>query len=145
MTAEQPPRVWAEIPCGYEGCGRTAAVIELIPRGAAYADGRTDILHELNIPGLSELGTFRLSGFLPFTGFSTHVARYEAVVAAVRGAGDRVDAVLHALAKEYAPYFCATCDRSYCEAHWNLHAVFDYGFDYYTGACLFGHKKFIDH
>ncbi|WP_157556229.1 hypothetical protein [Nocardia acidivorans] len=79
---------------------------------------------------MSEHGTFGLSGFLPFTGFSTHVARYEAVVALVHAAGYRVASVLYALDKEYAPYYRATCDRSYCRSHWNLNAVFDYGFDY---------------
>ena len=171
MTGGQPLRVSAAMPCGFAGCGQIAAMVELIPKGAAYADGQKDILHEID-PSCE--GTFRLSGFLPYTGYSTVVGDYQAVVAAVRGAGDsgpggpesspspqrrfgrvgrsrrrrwrhRTAAVLYELNKEYAPFFCAECGVSYCGTHWKLKPVFDRGFDYYTGNCPVGHKKFIDH
>ncbi len=120
-------------------------MVELIPHGAVYADGQKDILHEIDISGLFGKGTFRLSDFLRFANYSTYVADYEGFVAAVRGAGDDVAAVLYGLNKEYAPFFCAQCGCSYCGAHWKLEPSFDYGFDYYSGDCPVGHRKFIDH
>jgi hypothetical protein len=120
-------------------------MVELIPKGAAYADGRTDLLHELDsvIPGM---GTFRVSDFLLFVDYSLPVADYEEVVALVRSAGDDCAALLYGRNKDYAPFFCAECGCSYCEKHWALMPVFDeMGFDYYTGACPVGHRKFIDH
>ena len=121
-------------------------MVELIPTGAAYADGQKDILHELDSV-FSGKGTFRVSDFLPYLDYSLDVADYEAVVAAVRGAGDDdVAAVLYGRDKEYAPFFCAECRCSYCGTHWKLKPVFDEaGFDYYTGGCPVGHRKFIDH
>jgi hypothetical protein len=116
-------------------------MVELIPRGAAYADGQHDVLHEFD----SVTGTFRVSGFLPYANYSLDVREYEAVVAAVEGAGDDVAAVLYGLGKDFAPFFCAECRCSYCGTHWELRPSFDHGFDYYSGACPVGHRKFIDH
>jgi hypothetical protein len=120
-------------------------MVELIPNGARYADGNTDLLHQIRPPGSTSAGTFRLSGFLPYTAYSTPVSDYETTVSAVRNAGDDAAAVLHELDDEYAPFFCRHCRRSYCGRHWNLGARFDHGFDYYSGTCPFGHRKFIDH
>lgn len=120
-------------------------MVELIPKGAAYADGQKDILHELDFPGFSGQGTFRVSDFLLYANYSTDVADYEAVLDAVRGAGDDVAVVLYGLDKEYAPFFCAKCGCSYCGTHWKLKPSFDHGFDYYSGDCPVGHRKFIDH
>lgn len=117
-------------------------MVELVPNGARYADGDADPLHRLQPSGR---GTFRLSGFLPYTNYSLTVADYETTVAAVRDAGDGADGVLHEINGEYAPFFCRHCHRSYCGDHWNLTATFDYGFDYYSGTCPYGHRKFIDH
>lgn len=121
-------------------------MVELIPAGAVYADGKKDILHELDSRFFSGKGTFRVSNFLPYIDYSRDVPDYEDVVAAVRDAGQDVGAVLYRLNKEYAPFFCASCGSSYCRTHWNLEPVFDNrGFDYYTGGCPVGHKKFINH
>lgn len=119
-------------------------MVELIPKGAAYADGQKDILHEFE--SLSGKGTFRVSGFRPYVDHSTDVPNYEAVVDAVRGAGNDAGAVLYGFNKEYAPFFCAECGRSYCATHWNPQPVFDeYGFDYYRCDCPFEHRKIIKH
>jgi hypothetical protein len=145
MTDGQSLRVRAAIVCGVPGCGQTAAMVEMIPKGARYADGLTDILHELDSV-FSGKGTLRVSDFLPYLDYSLDVPDYEALVAAVGGARDDVAAVLYGRNKEYAPYFCGECGCSYCGAHWKLAPVFDEaGFDYYTGSCPVGHKKFIDH
>ena len=136
-------RAMAAIACGFPGCAQTAATVELVPTGVAYADGQKDILHD--IPGVSGQGTYRVSGFLPYANHSTGVADYEALADAVRGAGDEVAAALYGLDREYAPFFCATCGCSYCGTHWNLKPFFDQGFDYYSGDCPVGHGKFIDH
>lgn len=120
-------------------------MVELIPDGSGYADGTTDLLHRLRPPGSTSAGTFRMSGFLPYTNCSMPVDDYETTVVAVRSAGDDAAAVLHELDKEYAPFFCRRCRCSYCGRHWNLKAKFDQGFDYYSGTCPFGHPKFIDH
>lgn len=135
----------AAIPCGFAGCGQTAAVVELIPKGAVYADGRKDILHELD-SGFSGRGTFRVRDFLRHANYSVAVADYEAVATVVCGETDDVAAALYRRDKEYAPFFCAECGYSYCGTHWKLNPVFDEcGFDYYTGCCPVGHRKFIDH
>ncbi|MBV9722531.1 MAG: hypothetical protein JO082_11515 [Mycobacterium sp.] len=145
MADGRPLRVRAAIPCGFTGCGQVAAMVELIPKGAAYADGQKDILHEIDSV-FSGKGTFRVSDFLLYVDYSLDVPDYEEVVAAVRGAGDELDAVLFGRNKDYAPFFCAECGCSYCETHWGLEPVFDEaGFDYYRGGCPAGHRKVIVH
>jgi hypothetical protein len=69
-------------------------MVELIPKGAAYADGQKDILHELDSV-FSGKGTLRVSDFLPYVDYSLDLPDYETVVAAVPGAGDDVAAVLY--------------------------------------------------
>jgi hypothetical protein len=144
MASAQPKARFA-ISCGFPECGEAAAMVEFIPVGSTYPDGAEEPLHRL-VPPENSRGTFRLTGFLPFTGYSTPVAGYEAVVAAVRQAGDNADAVLHDLNREYAPFFCRHCRLSYCKDHWRLKPIFDEaGFDYYSGDCPAGHPQFIDH
>jgi hypothetical protein len=142
MTDEGPLSVRAAIPCGFPGCGQSAAMVELIPKGVAYAEGQKDVLNQFDLSGQ---GIFRLSDFLLYVNYSIDVFEYEAVVDAVRGAGDDAAAVLYGLNKEYAPFFCAQCGYSYCGKHWKLKPSFDYGFDYYSGHCPVGHRKLIDH
>jgi len=145
MPGAGPLRARAAILCGFPDCGQTAAMVELIPKGAAYADGENDILHEFDSV-FSGKGTFRVSDFLPFVDYSIDVPDYEDAVAAVRGGGDDVAKILNGRGKLYAPFFCAGCGLSYCAVHWKLEPVFDeLGFDYYTGRCPVGHKKSIDH
>ena len=49
--------------------------------------------------------------------------------------------------REYAPFWCGACRKSYCRAHWTLEAVFypSGEFDYYKGSCPAGHRTMIDH
>ena len=147
MAGGRQLQVRAAIPCGFRRCGQTAAIIELVPKGVAYADGQQDLLHEFSDDYCSR-GTFRVSQFLPYVDYSMDVPDYEAAVAAVRRAGrGGLPALLYRLnSKEYAPFFCGMCGLPYCKSHWNLRPVFDEcGFDFYTGSCPVGHKHFIDH
>ncbi len=63
---------------------------------------------------------------------------------AIRGAD--FDA-LSVACREYAPFWCRECARSYCRDHWKLDAVFDPPgqFDYYRGTCPSGHPTMINH
>ncbi len=122
-----------------DGCTAVAATVDVIPRGQAYPEGAHDPVPEV-FPEVG--GTVRVTGFLPYTGFSTAVPDLAAAVAAVRA----VDAgALHALDHAWTPFYCRHCDRSYCGEHWDLHPVFDWGFDYYRGSCPAGHPHMIDH
>jgi hypothetical protein len=55
MTDPPLPRARLAIACRFPECDQAAAMVELIPNGARYADGNTDLLHRLQ-PGT---GTFR--------------------------------------------------------------------------------------
>ncbi|GAA2456253.1 hypothetical protein GCM10010191_89530 [Actinomadura vinacea] len=120
-------------------------MVELVPNGGRYADGNTDLLHQIQLTDSTSSGTIRLSGFLPYTEYSMQVTDYEATTTAVQNAGADAASVLHEIDKEYAPFYCRHCLRPYCGQHWQLKATFDHGFDYYSGSCPYGHRKFIDH
>jgi hypothetical protein len=53
---------------------------------------------------------------------------------------------LYALNGEWASFYCPTCDRSYCVAHWRLDIRFEdggwYGCTY--GTCPAGHRLMVD-
>lgn len=133
-------RARVAIPCGFTNCDRAAAVVESIPVGASYADGRKDILH-----ALTGGGTLRVSGFLDYANYSTPVTDYDALVDEMQKTGDEVASALYRLSDDYAPFYCNRCRRSYCRTHWMLLPTFDQGFDYYSGHCPAGHPKVIDH
>lgn len=116
-----------------------AATVDVVPRGQPYPEGPHDPVHQV-FPGV--VGTLRVSGFLPHTGFSTAVPDVAAALAAVH-AGNA--AALHALDPEWTPFWCRHCDRSYCGEHWDPYPVYDWGLDYYRGRCPAGHPHMIDH
>ena len=55
---------------------------------------------------------------------------------------------LNALNGEWASFYCPTCDRSYCAAHWQLDTRFDddWGswYDCTYGTCPAGHRRVVD-
>ncbi len=115
------------------------AIIEVTRRGQLYVDEEQDILYRI-FPDAQ--GTLRLSGFLPYTNFSTQVTDHAATAGAVRV----IDAAaLHAIDRAWVPFYCRRCDRSFCGEHWNLKATFDWGFDFYSGTCPVGHSHVINH
>ncbi len=136
---EDPVRLRVAFPCQHEGCQRIAAIVEVIRRGQLYVDEEQDVLYRI-FPEAQ--GTLRISGFLPYTSFSTQVNN----VAATTGAVQVTDtAALHAMDRTWVPFYCQHCDRSFCGEHWNLKPTFDWGFDFYSGTCPAGHAHFINH
>ncbi|MGH3973945.1 MAG: hypothetical protein ACRDS9_11580 [Pseudonocardiaceae bacterium] len=139
VGVENPVRLRVAFPCQHEGCLRTAATVEVTRRGQLYIDEEQDIIYRI-FPDAQ--GTIRINGFLPYTGFSTHVTDLATTAGAVRA----VDAAaLFAVDRTWVPFYCRDCDRSFCGEHWNLKATFDWGFDYYSGTCPVGHPHFINH
>ena len=46
---------------------------------------------------------------------------------------------------EFAPFYCETCEASFCERHWNPEPVMDaIYYDYTIGHCPQGHRQMID-
>ncbi|MGH8966261.1 MAG: hypothetical protein ACRDXB_13165 [Actinomycetes bacterium] len=116
-----------------------AASVEVIRRGQLYIDEDQDIIYRI-FPEAQ--GMIRINGFLPYTGFSTHVTDHARTASAVRA----IDAAaLFAVDRSWVPFYCQHCDRSFCGEHWKLKAIFDWGFDHYSGTCPVGHPHFIDH
>lgn len=136
---DDPTRVRIGFPCEYDGCRREAAVVEVTRRGRLYVDEDQDMLYRI-FPKAQ--GTIRVSGFLPYTNLCDRVADIGVTIDAVRSTDT---ATLYSLRSEWVPFYCRHCDRSFCGAHWNLKATFDWGFDYYSGTCPAGHPHFIDH
>lgn len=139
MPADRAPGARRGFPCGFAGCDRVAATVEVVPAGRPYADRRHDLIHTV-LPGAP--GTLRISGFLPWTNVSMPVADLAAAAGAVR---DLDGGALRRLDRDLAPFYCRHCDRSYCGDHWRLRPSFDVGFDYWSGTCPEGHRHVIDH
>lgn len=54
------------------------------------------------------------------------------------------ESALYAIDSEYAPFWCPTCDASYCREHFRSWPVFDKGFfDYTLGVCPKGHERIL--
>jgi hypothetical protein len=138
-VVDDPVRLRVAFPCQREACQHAAAIVEVIRRGQLYVDDEQDILYRI-FPDAQ--GTLRLSGFLPYTSFSTQVINLAATLGAVRGTNA---AALHAMDRTWVPFYCQLCERSFCGEHWNLKATFGWGFDFYSGTCPVGHAHFIDH
>jgi hypothetical protein len=138
-SVDDPARLRVAFPCQHKDCRRAAAIVEVTRRGQLYIDAEQDIIYRV-FPEAQ--GTIRITGFLPYTSFSTRVPNLAATVSAVR----TIDAAaLHALDRAWVPFYCHQCDRSFCSEHWDLKPIFDWGFDHYSGACPIGHPHFIDH
>lgn len=126
-------------PCQHAGCPRVAATVEVSGRGRLYINDEQDIIYRV-FPEAQ--GTIRITGFLPYTNFSSQVTNLAATLQAVRD----IDAsALYALEQTWVPFYCRHCDRSFCTEHWQLTPTFDWGFDFYSGTCPVGHPHFIDH
>ncbi|HZS20390.1 MAG TPA: hypothetical protein VFA63_05305 [Pseudonocardiaceae bacterium] len=65
--------------CQHGGCKRTAAIIEVSRRGQLYIDDDQDIIYRV-VPDAQ--GTIRITGFLPYTNFSSQVADLTATIQA---------------------------------------------------------------
>jgi hypothetical protein len=53
-------------------------------------------------------------------------------------------AELHAIDREYAPFWCPTCRASYCREHYVSWTLFDDGFfDCIRGVCPTGHERML--
>lgn len=56
--------------------------------------------------------------------------------------------VLYAMNTEWASFYCPTCDRSYCRAHWHFDVRYDDDFpgwyDCTYGTCPAGHTRLVD-
>ena len=66
-------------------------------------------------------------------------------VAAVERALARSDArLLYELDLEFAPFWCPSCDASYCGEHYQHWTVYDEGFfDCIRGRCPVGHERML--
>ena len=132
-------RLRIAFPCQYEGCPRTAAIVEVSRRGQLYVNDEQDIIYRI-FP--SAQGTIRITGFLPYTSFASQVPNLTATIDAARA----IDAdALYALDRSWVPFYCLHCQRSFCTEHWTLKPTFNWGFDHYSGTCPVGHSHFIDH
>lgn len=132
-------RLRVGFPCQHDGCPRVAAIVEVSRRGRLYVDDEQDIIYRV-FPDAQ--GTIRITGFLPYTNFSSQVNDLAATIQAVR----TIDAAaLHALDQTWVPFYCPECGRSFCAEHWELTPKFNWGFDHYSGTCPVGHPHFIDH
>ncbi|MGH4009737.1 MAG: hypothetical protein ACRDTH_16575 [Pseudonocardiaceae bacterium] len=136
---EDPVRLRVAFPCQHENCQRAAAIVEVTRRGQLFIDEEQDIIYRI-FPQAQ--GTIRVTGFLPYTSFSTQITDLAATAGAVRALDA---AALHAADRTWVPFYCHQCDRSFCGEHWSLKPTFDWGFDYYSGTCPVGHPHFIDH
>jgi hypothetical protein len=138
-SVDHPARLRVAFPCQHRDCQRAAALVEVTRRGQLYIDAEQDIIYRV-FPDAQ--GTIRITGFLPYTSFSTRILNLAATLDAVHA----IDAAaLHALDQTCVPFYCPRCDRSFCSKHWDLTPTFSWGFDHYSGSCPIGHPHFIDH
>lgn len=132
-------RLRVSFPCQYEGCPKTAAMVEVSRRGQLFVNDEQDVIYRI-FPAAQ--GTIRVTDFLPYTTFSSRVPDYAATAQAARA----IDAsALHALDHTWVPFYCPHCERSFCTEHWALTPHFNWGFDHYSGTCPIGHPHTINH
>ena len=62
-----------------------------------------------------------------------------------RRAVDTADAMaIRALDNDMAPFWCRTCEDSYCRAHWSFNVIWDEaGPDYIMGTCPRHHEHML--
>jgi hypothetical protein len=132
-------RVRVAFPCEQEDCLREAATVEVTRRGQLYIDEDQDMIYRI-FP--SAQGTIRVTGFLLYTNVCDRVPDIKATLAAVHAIDT---AALYAMRREWVPFYCSECGRSFCGEHWNLKATFDWGFDFYSGTCPVGHPHVVGH
>ena len=133
--------LWAEAFCEHEGHGVRAATVALLVRSDPGLPSHDPLVFTIRNAHFA----YGVRDFDPFVdGIWDQPDRttVPALAAAVRL---RDFDALRAACREYAPFWCRTCQRSYCRDHWALEAVFDPYFDYYRGSCPAGHRTMIDH
>lgn len=110
----------AVFPCDL--CEQPAAIIHLAPDGLIVVEA------------LIGRSTQRIGG--------PGLARSHAILA------HRNVRALYALNTEWASFYCPTCDRSYCRAHWQLDVRYDDDYpgwyDCAYGVCPAGHRRLVD-
>lgn len=131
--------VSASFYCGH--CGKEAATVHYLPPFAK--DPRFDPEPEGVPPGVGTIGqhlprTSIAGGPNPVT-ISVAADQVEAAVAALR-AQDAWQ--VWAIDREFAPFWCFRCKKSYCEDHWRTRTRFDDGFfDCIESFCPAGHRQ----
>jgi hypothetical protein len=132
----------AQFFCG--ACRKRAATVTLVPAG--QPDPRLTPEPKGAPPGVSKLGIkyARLSikgGPASFT-IGIADAQAESVRAALLA---RNASALYAIHYEFAPFWCPSCQRSYCKEHYVSFPTFDDGFyDATYGTCPHGHRRKLD-
>jgi hypothetical protein len=96
-------------------------IVEVSRRGQLYIDDDQDIIYRI-FPDAQ--GTIRITGFLPYTNSSSQVTN---LTATIRAACAMDAAALHALDRNWVPFYCQRCNRSFCAEHWNLTSRFNWG------------------
>ncbi len=83
-----------------------------------------------------------ITGFMEHTIEATYGPTFSEALPAL-AAGDA--RALYDLDESWAPFYCPTCDRSYCGDHWHQQVEFDDGFyDCTYGTCPQGHRRMVD-
>ena len=123
-------------------CGHPAATVYFVPpfvtdprlEGSEH-EGRTAGSIDLHAPRISIAG-----GPVPVT-ISTQEDSAAAAITALR-ANDAEK--LSNIDREYAPFWCFRCERSYCKNHWRTSTKYDEGFfDCVEGVCPKGHRHVL--
>ena len=120
------------------GCGEIAAVVRVVPAGAAADMG----------PPLGRQSQSRAGVVVDYFDGTAWKAVGIEVFQAVRGilASEAPNPVaLRQIDWELAPFHCPECGQNYCRADWHPTVVFDEGFyDCTRGRCPNGHEHMID-
>ena len=139
--------------CQYPGCVETMRV-ELVGAEATYPDDQHLVSRFVSLqPGARKNPIIILHAYLRRLGrplsesIALTEATYEQALAAMK-AGDL--AALHAVDREYTPFYCRQCPGVYCYEHMGYEEVWeddDYSVspDYWKGQCPSGHPQFRDH
>jgi hypothetical protein len=138
-----PDLISVTLNCQHPECSNNAGSISVVRKGKPHPDDKflqRDLLDSL----FGDVrGVIIVKGFLD--NFNTPLCGegYEQAAEALRS-GDF--GALHALGKEYTPFYCRRCPGVFCEDHFNLNAVWDEaGLDYWFGKCPYGHGHMINH
>jgi hypothetical protein len=124
-------------------CGEPAATVYFVPpfvedprvdQGSGHEDPGAGSI-ELRAPRISIAG-----GPVPVT-ISAAGDWADAAATALR----RRDAkMLSEIDREFAPFWCIRCERSYCKNHWQTSTNYDAGFfDCVEGVCPRGHRQVL--
>jgi hypothetical protein len=107
-------------PCSL--CDRPAATVDLAPDGAVVVEALIGRITQW----IGPMGVPRLGMIL----------------------ASRDVRALYALNAEWASFYCPTCDRAYCSAHWHFDVRYDDDFpgwyDCTYGTCPMGHRRLVD-